>query len=200
MLTCPSIRSATYNSLMLFFKTSKPFKDPNQEKAAQLLVTPTALTDLSTSDARVVVGFMKPKRFKLGTVFIRESEVTHTDFMMLILDGEVLVQNEVASADDSMVMSIIGPGSIIGEMGVLDGEPRSATCTATTDLTAALLSRKALLKIINGNPPVAARLMLAISKRLSDRLREANRKIKLLDGLSRALQQELDVAHKMRQG
>ena len=200
MLGCPSIRSATYNSLMLFFKTSKPFKDPNQEKAAQLLVTPTALTDLSASDARVVVGFMKPKRFKLGTVFIRESEVTHTDFMMLILDGEVLVQNEVASADDSMVMSIIGPGSIIGEMGVLDGEPRSATCTATTDLTAALLSRKALLKIINGNPPVAARLMLAISKRLSDRLREANRKIKLLDGLSRALQQELDVAHKMRQG
>lgn len=200
MLRCPSIRSATYNSLMLFFKTSKPFKDPNQEKAAQLLVTPTALTDLSASDARVVVGFMKPKRFKLGTVFIRESEVTHTDFMMLILDGEVLVQNEVASADDSMVMSIIGPGSIIGEMGVLDGEPRSATCTATTDLTAALLSRKALLKIINGNPPVAARLMLAISKRLSDRLREANRKIKLLDGLSRALQQELDVAHKMRQG
>ena len=141
---------------------------------------------------------MKPKRFKLGTVFIREGEVTHTDFMMLILDGEVLVQNEVVSAGDSMVMSIIGPGSIIGEMGVLDGAPRSATCTATTDLTVALLSRKALLKIINDNAPVAARLMLAISKRLSDRLREANRKIKTLGGLSRALQQELDVAHKMR--
>lgn len=183
---------------MLFFKTSIPFKDPNQEKAAQLLVTPTALTDLSTPDARIVVGFMKPKRFKVGTVFIREGEVTHTDFMMLILDGEVLVQNEVASAGDSMVMSIIGPGSIIGEMGVLDGAPRSATCTATTDLTVALLSRKALLKIINHNAPVAARLMLAISKRLSDRLREANRKIKTLGGLSRALQQELDVAHKMR--
>ena len=183
---------------MLFFKTSLPFKDPNQEKAAQLLVTPTALTDLSTPDARIVVGFMKPKRFKVGTVFIREGEVTHTDFMMLILDGEVLVQNEVASAGDSMVMSIIGPGSIIGEMGVLDGAPRSATCTATTDLTVALLSRKALLKIINHNAPVAARLMLAISKRLSDRLREANRKIKTLGGLSRALQQELDVAHKMR--
>jgi len=184
---------------MLFFKTSRPFKDANQEKAAQLLVTPTALADLSASDAREVVGFMKPKRFKLGTVFIREGDVTHTDFMMLILDGEVLLQNEVASAGDSMVMSIIGPGSIIGEMGVLDGAPRSATCTATTDLTVALLTRDALLKIINENAPVAARLMLAISKRLSDRLREANRKIKTMGGLSRALQQELDVAHKMRQ-
>ena len=184
---------------MLFSKTSRLFKDPHQEKAAQLLVTPTALADLSVTDARVVVSFMKPKRFKLGTVFIKEGEVMHTDFMMLILEGEVLVQNEVASAGDSMVMSIIEPGSLIGEMGVLDGAPRSATCTATTELTVAILSRDALLEIINDNAPVAARLMLAISKRLSDRLREANRKIKTLGGLSRALQQELDVAHKMRQ-
>ena len=40
--------------------------------------------------------------------------------------------------------------------------------------------------------------MLAIFKRLPDRLREANRKIKSPAGLSRALQQEHDVAHKMR--
>ena len=181
---------------MLFSKSSKPFKDANQEKAAQLLITPTALADLSESDARVLVGFMLPKRFDVGTVFIKEGEASHTDFMMLILDGEVLVQNEVASANDSMVMSIIGPGNIIGEIGVLDGAPRSATCTATTNLAVAILSREALLKIINDNAPVAARLMLAISKRLSDRLREANRKIKSLGALSRALQQELDVAHK----
>ena len=181
---------------MLFSKSSKPFKDANQEKAAQLLITPTALADLSESDARVLVGFMLPKRFDVGTVFIKEGEAGHTDFMMLILDGEVLVQNEVASANDGMVMSIIGPGNMIGEMGVLDGAPRSATCTATTNLAVAILSREALLKIINDNAPVAARLMLAISKRLSDRLREANRKIKSLGALSRALQQELDVAHK----
>ena len=186
---------------MLFSKSSKPFKDEQQENAAQLLITPTALADLSEADARVVVGFMQPKRFALGTVFIKEGEAKHTDFMMLILDGEVLVQNEVASASDSMVMSIIGPGSMIGEMGVLDGAPRSATCTATTELKVAILSRESLLSIINDNAPVAARLMLAVSKRLSDRLREANRKIKTLDSLSRALQQELDVAHKTpRQG
>ena len=183
---------------MLQPNTSQAFNEANQEKAAQLLVTPTALADLSASDAQVVVGFMQLKLYKLGTIFIKKGEVTNTDFMMLILDGEVLVQNEVASANDNTVMSIIGPGSMIGEMGVLDGEPRSATCTAITDLTAAILSRNDLLKIIHDNAPVAARLMLTISKRLSDRLRDANRKIKTLGGLSRALQQELDVAHKIR--
>ena len=187
--------AASYNGQMLFSNASKPFKDANQEHASQLLITPTALADLSPADARVVVRFMQPKRFSLGTVFIKEGETSQTDFMMLILEGEVVVQNEVAAANDSMVMSIIGPGSIIGEMGVLDGAPRSATCTATTDLRCAILSRDSLLKIIRDDAPVAARLMLAISKRLSDRLREANRKIKTLSGLSRALQQELDVAH-----
>ena len=40
--------------------------------------------------------------------------------------------------------------------------------------------------------------MLAISKRLPDRLRETNRKIKSPGGLSRALQQELDGVYEMR--
>ena len=94
-------------------------------------------------------------------------------------------------------MSIVGPGSIVGEMAVIDGVPRSATCTASTDLVVVILSREALLKIIKDNAPVAARLLLAISKRLADRLRQANQKIKILGGVSRAIQQELEVAHEM---
>ncbi|WP_421953412.1 cyclic nucleotide-binding domain-containing protein [Polaromonas sp.] len=187
---------------MLFSRNrySAPFKDSNQENAAHLLVTPTALADLSKADARTVISFMLLRRVEMGTVLIKEGEVTHTDFMMLILEGEVLVDNEVASMDDSMVMSVIGPGSLIGEMGVLDGAPRSASCTATSDLAVAVLSREALLTLIKSNPAVAARLMLAISKRLSDRLREANRKIRTLGGLSRALQQELNAAHQIKSG
>ena len=57
------------------------------------------------------MGLMQPSRFDMGTVFINEGEAAHTDFMMLTLDGEVLVQNNVKSANNSMVMSIIGPGN-----------------------------------------------------------------------------------------
>ena len=96
----------------MFFKTSKALKDENQKKTAQLLVTPAALADLGASDARVVVGFMQPKHFAMGTVFIDEGEAAHTDFMMLSVDGEVRLQTEVKSANDSMVMSIISPGNM----------------------------------------------------------------------------------------
>ncbi len=166
-----------------------------KEKAAQLLLTPTDLADLSLADARSVVGFMQLRQVEAGAVFIKEGEVTHNDFMVLILEGEVSVESEAAAADGGIVMSIIGPGSLIGEMGLLDGAPRSATCTAKTNLEVAVFSREAILELIQDNPAVAARLMLAISKRLADRLREANHNIKLLGGFNILMRQKLDALH-----
>ena len=157
-----------------------------------LLLTPTYLTDLSKSDARTVVAVMKFRQVKAGTVFIEEGEITYTDFMVLILEGSVSVESEAASVDGGIVMSCIGPGSLIGEMGLLDGAPRSATCVAMTDLEVAVLSREAVLGLIKDNSAVAARLILAISKRLSDRLREANQNIRMLGGVNISMQQELD--------
>ena len=157
-----------------------------------LLLTPTYLTDLSKSDARTVVSVMKFRQVKAGAVFIEEGKITYTDFMVLILEGDVSVESEAASADGGIVMSYMGPGSLIGEMGLLDGAPRSATCVAMTDLEVAVLSREAILSLIKDNSAVAARLILAISKRLSDRLREANQNIRMLGGLNISMQQELD--------
>lgn len=166
-----------------------------QIKAAALLITEGALVELSAADAREVVSYMRPERIKAGEVVIREGESTRSDFMALVLDGEVTVENSVAAAHDSMVVSILGPGSLIGEMGIIDGGPRSATCTASTDLALAVLTREALARLMDTHPSVAARLLLAMSKRIADHLRETNRKLMTFAQVSKALQQELDAAH-----
>ena len=166
-----------------------------QIKAAALLITEGALVELSAADAREVVSYMRPERIKAGEVVIREGESTRNDFMALVLDGEVTVENSVAAAHDSMVVSILGPGSLIGEMGIIDGGPRSATCTASTDLALAVLTREALTRLMDTHPSVAARLLLAMSKRIADHLRETNRKLMTCAQVSKALQQELDAAH-----
>ena len=166
-----------------------------QIKAAALLITEGALVELSAADAREVVSYMRPERIKAGEVVIREGESTRNDFMALVLDGEVTVENSVAAAHDSMVVSILGPGSLIGDMGIIDGGPRSATCTASTDLALALLTREALTRLMDTHPSVAARLLLAMSKRIADHLRETNRKLMTFAQVSKALQQELDAAH-----
>lgn len=166
-----------------------------QIKAAALLITEGALVELSAADAREVVSYMRPERIKAGEVVIREGESTRSDFMALVLDGEVTVENSVAAAHDSMVVSILGPGGLIGDMGIIDGGPRSATCTASTDLALAVLTREALTRLMDTHPSVAARLLLAMSKRIADHLRETNRKLMTFAQVSKALQQELDAAH-----
>lgn len=175
---------------------SSMFENPDlapEEVAARMLVTPTALDDLTLADAMKVVGYMRPKRIKAGTVFIQESEVRHNDYMLLVLEGDIAVESELPGLHESMVVNIIGPGHLIGEMGVLDGAPRSATCTATTDIAAAVLSRTALMRLLKDEPRVGARLLLAISKRMADRLRETTRKLKTFAQMNKALQEELQV-------
>lgn len=164
-----------------------------EEVAARLLVTPTALADLTIADAMKVVGYMRPKLIKAGTVIIHEGEVRQNDYMLLLLEGDIAVESELPGMAESMVVNIMGPGHLIGEMGMLDGAPRSATCTANTDLDAAVLSRTALMRLLRDDPRLGSRLLLAISKRLADRLRETTRKLKTFAQMNKALQQELQV-------
>lgn len=177
---------------------TQPVSDA-REHAARLLVTTSALAELGLEDARTVLDYMKPSRVRAGSVFIEEGEAVHTDYMVLLLDGDVRVDTGASIPREGTVVNVIGPGSLIGEMGLLDGGPRSATCTAATDLLVAVLSRDSLRLLMNEHPGVAARLLLAISKRMSDRLRETNRKFKTLAQVSRALQQELDATHAVNQ-
>ena len=175
---------------------SSIFESPGiapEEVAARLLVTPSALDDLTLADAYKVVGYMRPKRIAPGTVLIQEGEVRKNDYMLLVLEGDIAVENELAGQQETMVVNIIGPGHLIGEMGVLDGAPRSATCTATTQIYAAVLSRTALMRLLKDEPRVGSRLLLAISKRMADRLRETTRKLRTFAQMNKALQQELQV-------
>jgi CRP-like cAMP-binding protein len=161
------------------------------ERAAEMLTAPTALMQLTPKEARTVVAYMQPHRIAEGTTFIREGDKEHTDFMLLLLDGEVTIETIVVSRTEPITMTVLGPGSIIGEMGILDGAPRSASCTATTDLRCAILSRDALNRLMNDDPRTAAKLLLAVSTRIAGRMRENQEKLKLYAQLTQAMNEEL---------
>lgn len=184
-----------------FFKKNSPSLPANpgpatensftQDLAAELLVAPTALMRLTPEDARVVVSYMQPHRIDEGDTFIKEGDTRHTDFMVLILDGEVTVETIVVSRTEPVTVIVLGRGSLVGEMGLLDGEPRSASCTASTPLRCAILSRQALEELMEDNPLVAAKLMLAVALRIAERLRSNADKLKMYVKLTQAMQQEL---------
>ncbi len=162
------------------------------ELAATLLTAPTALMQLSGEEAKVVVSYMQPKRIASGTVFIKEGDQKDTGYMVLVLDGEVTVENIVVSRISPVTVNVLGAGSLIGEMGLVDGEPRSATCTATTDLRCAILTRDALEDLMTDAPQIGGKLMMAVSLRIAQRLRDTADKLKLYSQLTQAMQQEID--------
>ena len=162
------------------------------ELAAQLLIAPTALMQLNADDARTVVSYMVPRIIQQGVTFIREGDLRDTGFMVLLIEGEVMVETIVVSRHTPITITVLGPGSLIGEMGFVDGLARGASCTASTDLRCAVLSRAALEKLSVNHPSTAAKLMSAVSARITQRLRESAEKLKLYSQLTQAMQQEID--------
>ena len=169
--------------------------DDLREHAAQLLSTLAATSNLGLDDARRVVDVMLPAFVAAGTVVIEEGDTEDNDFMMLVLEGDVRAENVTPLPGEEVVISIIGPGHLMGEMGVIDGAPRSARCTALTDLKLAVLSRDALLELTETHPGAAARLLFAVSRGLAERLRDANRRLRGLAQVNHAMQDELDATH-----
>ncbi len=162
------------------------------DMAVQLLHAPAALAQLSPDDARVVVSFMRICLIRDGTVFIREGEAEHTGFMVLVLDGEVTVENIVVSRSEPVTVTVLGEGALLGEMGLLDGSPRSVSCKATSDVLCAVLTRASLQQMFDQHPQVGIKFMTAVSIRLSDRLRDLTGKLRRYVRLTQTLQEEID--------
>jgi CRP-like cAMP-binding protein len=160
--------------------------------AAELLIAPTALMQLTASEAHVVVGYMEPRRIAADTLFIKAGDTGDTAYMLLLLEGEVTVENMSLSDDVPETVSVLGPGSLIGELSLLDGLARTASCTATSDIRCAVLSRQALEQLSRDDPHTATKLMFAVALRVAERLRDTSDKLRLHGQLVKALQLEVD--------
>jgi CRP/FNR family transcriptional regulator, cyclic AMP receptor protein len=169
-----------------------PQEDAIRERAARLLITPSALEELSLEDALRTVGYMVPLAIEAGTTIVHEGETDDGDFMLLVLEGDISVESEPVQFDEeNLLVRVMGPGSLIGELSLLDGAPRSASCVASTDIFAAVLTRERFVQLLHDEPRLGVKLLLAISKRMADHLRGITHKLKLFAQMNKVLSEEL---------
>jgi len=187
------VRSATGNGPGEAAHWKLDFTEPltSAEAAAEMLRAPTALMQLTEEEATTVVRFMQPRIIPAETVIFQEGDDTDTGYMLLVIDGEVTVETLIVSRKSPDTLNVLGPGSLIGEMSLFDGAARSATCTATSDLRCAVLTREAMEQLTRSEPTTAAHLVTAIAQRLSERLRQSDEKVRLYSHLVRTMQQEI---------
>ena len=85
----------------------------------------------------------------------------------------VITEGEVEILDGSAILETAGPGSIVGELALIDDEPRSATVVAKTDCRLVAVDRRRFEYMVQETPFFG----LAVMKVLADRLRNTNLRI-----------------------
>lgn len=127
--------------------------------------------DFVDEDLATLTSYMQVYQAPAGATIIREGEVE--DFMLLIIAGGVEILKNDRNGH-AQVMTRVGPGLTLGEMSMIDGEPRFATCLAVEDTTYATLGRDSMARIILEQPAVGAKLLVKLVTVLSQRLRQTS--------------------------
>ncbi|MBI2312696.1 MAG: cyclic nucleotide-binding domain-containing protein [Betaproteobacteria bacterium] len=128
----------------------------------------------SREEIEALAAIMKVYQAPPGVALVEEGE--HSDFMMVLLEGGVRIVKEDSHHQRKIIASVVGAGTLLGEMSMADGEPRFATCVTTSPTTFAVLTRDSLDRIIQERPALGVRILEQIVKILTQRLRQTGSK------------------------
>jgi CRP/FNR family transcriptional regulator, cyclic AMP receptor protein len=82
---------------------------------------------------------------------------------------EGLLKVSIASASGAeRILAILGPGSLVGDLAIIDGLSRSASVTALRDCKLRFLSRAAFEKFAGAEPAIYKYLLIVLAARLRD--------------------------------
>ena len=116
--------------------------------------------------------------YEAGQVIFREGDPGNELF--IIAKGTASASLRQAGGGDIRLVTF-APGTVFGELAVLDAGARSATVTADSELVCYALTGEDFASLSERAPAVAIKLLANLARRMSLRLRDANRTIQQLE-------------------
>jgi CRP-like cAMP-binding protein len=98
------------------------------------------------------------KHFEAGHVIFEEGDPG--DVMYAVQEGRVEISHNGQS------LAVLGPGSIFGEMALIENSTRSATAMTVTDSKLVVIDKHQFLFLVHETPTFATRVMQILSERL----------------------------------
>jgi CRP/FNR family transcriptional regulator, cyclic AMP receptor protein len=142
-----------------------------------ILRATTLLGSVSAEDLNAVAAASRLRGFRRGQIVFTRSDPGDT--VIVVVSGRVKVT--VRSADGGeLTLAVIPPGGLLGELGVVDGGPRSADAETLEESQLLLIPREAIRDICARVPSVAQALTNSIAATLR-RLTEATADLVFLD-------------------
>jgi len=159
------------------------------KQAGDVLARNAVFAVLSAGRRRALVDAGVPVNLTRGMILFRQGDVS--DAAYAIVAGEVEVTIEGPDGRDVFIAKL-GAGNVVGEMGVLDGAPRSTDVRATRKTELWRISRELVIEALTTEPGSALALLGVLARRLrdTDALVDRNASMDLGKRLARLLLEE----------
>lgn len=147
---------------------------PFVPRIQEIIQTIRLFEDFEPADLEALARHMRCYRSAPFGEIIREAEPG--DYMIFVLSGTVeIVRKDVHGLPQQL--AVAGPGKTLGEMSLIDGEPRFASCVALTEVDFAVLDRESLSQLITEQPLIGVKLMMEFLMQLNQRLRNVSEQL-----------------------
>ncbi len=93
-----------------------------------------------------------------GTLIVDQGQTGREAFV--VLEGTVTVKRNTKK------IATLGPGTVVGELSLLDHGPRTATVTCETDCLLLLLSQRHFMAVVDDVPALSHKLMASLAARI----------------------------------
>jgi len=165
--------------LILHPEVSDPPGPPSQETCRLLNILPF-FRDFSDTEALQLARTMIEWRVPRGrTVF---SENAAGDSCYVLVRGAVEISMQVGPRRHRL--GVVGPGRVFGEVTLLDGVPRSATCTAREDAVLLEFDATTFNRLMDDRSAIAMKFLLMINRSLIDAIRRSSTRMAAAGGES----------------
>lgn len=142
-----------------------------------MLVRIPMFAGLDANDMAAVLRISNSQRFVQGEQICRQGEPGMC--MFIICSGTAVVR---LKDDEGKLVDIanLGAGQVLGELSLLDAQPRSAHVFALTEVEAIRIDRGSFIGLRSRKHPAAFKIMQGLSTQLCARLRNMNEQLAAL--------------------
>jgi len=134
---------------------------------------------LDENSLKEVSQYLRKVTFARDSIIFKQGD--KGTFVLFIVKGNVEVYVDLPGLSHGKQLQILGPGTVVGEMALIDGNPRSANLKALNNVVCLTMTRKLYLQLLKKHPVIATRILSGFCQIFSERLRVANKMISELE-------------------
>jgi CRP/FNR family transcriptional regulator, cyclic AMP receptor protein len=136
--------------------------DANQSKKALLRALPL-FRSVADDVVERLAAYSRITRHARGDALFRKGD--DGAGLVIVMSGGIKVVLPSAEGHE-IVLNVIGPGEVVGEIALLDGQPRTADCIALAATETLSLDRRDFLPLLQSRPEVALAMIDVLCERL----------------------------------